>query len=295
MKEQSEKLLVKMANATGIFYPIASTLKAISDSKNSKIRLQQEYDEKYKREILDNAKMDEYTKAVLISNLSKETIKFANQIRILNVSLDNLSDTAKPENMDDDWLFSFMEKAACISNEQMQYIWGRILAEACDNQEFCSKTLLNSLCLMNKKQAKCFSDICKFRMVNMDISFQDNDKISVYPIIFYGRDSIGYGTQGLTNRGILELHHLGLIDIDADKEFVIYRNYLKLRDNFNIVEVFGEGNDRIKIGNITFTYDGFLLQKIIETQYDGRITDYNINIWRSKGYQVYLNSRKVMG
>ena len=291
MSETWKQLLEKVGNVTGIFYTITSTVKALTDSKISKIILEREYDEKYKREILDNTVMDDYTKAVLISNLSKSTIKFANQAKILNVSLDNVSDTAKPENIDDDWLLSFMHKAAYISNEQMQYVWGRILTEACDNPEFCSKTLLNTLSLMNRKQAECFKNICKFRLVNMDISPDNNDVISIYPVIFFSKGSKGYGTQGLTNRGILELQHLGLIDVDSKKEFVVYKDHLKLRDSKNSVEVFG--NRKIEIGNIVFTYDGFLLQKIIEDSYDSQIMDYNIMIWCRKGYEVYLNGKRV--
>ena len=291
MSETWKELLEKVVSVTGIFYPITSTVKAIADSKISKIMLEQEYDEKYKREILDNAVMDDYTKAVLISNLSKSTIKFANQAKILNVSLDKVSDTAKPENIDNDWLLSFMHEAAYISNEQMQYVWGCILAEACDNPDFCSKTLLNTLSLMNRKQAEWFNGICKFRLVNMDISPQNNDVISVYPVIFFSKGAEGYGTQGLTNRGILELQHLGLIDVDSKKEFVVYRDHLRLRDSKNSVEVIGKG--KVEIGNIVFTYDGFLLQKIIEDYYDNQIMDYNIRIWCGKGYQVYLNGKWV--
>lgn len=291
MSEAWKQLLEKVIIATGIFYPIASTVKALTDSKISKIKLEWEYDEKYKREILDNPTMDDCTKAVLISNLSKSTIEFVNQARILNVSLDKVSNTAKPENIDDDWLLSFMHKAAHISNEQMQYVWGCILAEACDNPEFCSKTLLNTLSLMNRKQAEYFSGICKFRLVNMDISSQNNDVISVYPIIFFSKGAEGYGAQGLTNRGILELQHLGLIDVDSQKEFVVYTDLLKLRDIKNSVEVIGKG--KVEIGNILSTYDGFLLQKIIKDYYDTQIMEYNIRIWCGKGYQVYLNGKRV--
>lgn len=291
MSETWKQLLEKVMSVTGIFYPITSTVKTLVDSHNSKLMLRREYDEKYKKEILDNAIMDDYTKAVLISNLSKSTIKFANQAKILNVSLNNVSETAKPENIDDDWLLYFMHKASYVSNEQMQYVWGRILAEACDNPEFCTKTLLNTLSLMNRKQAECFNSICKFRLVNMDISPQNNDVISVYPVIFFSKGAEGYGTQGLTNRRILELQHLGLIDVDSKKEFVVYTDLLKLRDSKNSVEVIGKG--KVEIGNIMFTYDGFLLQKIIDDYYDHQIMDYNIRIWIRKGYQVYLNGQRV--
>lgn len=61
MSKTWKELLEKVVSVTGIFYPITSTVKAIADSKISKIMFEKEYDEKYKREILDNAVMDDYT------------------------------------------------------------------------------------------------------------------------------------------------------------------------------------------------------------------------------------------
>ena len=93
-----------------------------------------------------------------------------------------------------------MNKAALISDEQMRNTWGLILAEACDNPEICSKTLINTLSLMNKKQAETFQCICKFRFANMNIPPDDKDRICQYPIIFFGKNAQGYANHGLTNR-----------------------------------------------------------------------------------------------
>ena len=88
----------------------------------------------------------------------------------------------------------------------------------------------------------------------------------------------------------MELEHLGLIDLDSNKEFVVYTDLLKLRDRKNSVEIIGNG--KVEIGNITFTYDGFLLQKIIEDYYDSQFMDFNIQVWCHKEYQVYRNGEK---
>ena len=98
----------------------------------------------------------------------------------------------------------FMNKAAYITDEQMRYTWGKILAEACEDPEICSKTLINTLSLITKWQAEAFQNICRFRMINMDIPANEN-KISVYPIIFLSKNSEGYFNNGITYKGISAL------------------------------------------------------------------------------------------
>ncbi|MBD5480423.1 MAG: DUF2806 domain-containing protein [Lachnospiraceae bacterium] len=290
MKDVIKELLNKLTSVTGIFYPISSTVKTITDNKNQLRNFQSAYDMKFKYDILERKELDDCTRAALISDINKSTIKFYNQVKILDVAINNIRNSADPKCLDDDWLFYFMNKAAYISDEQMRNTWGAILAEACDNPEICTKTLINTLSLMNKKQAETFKCICKFRFANMNIPADETEIISIYPIIFFSKNAQGYANHGLTNRGILELEHLGLINIDSNKEFVVYTDLLKLRDRKNSIEVIGNG--KIEIGNITFTYDGFLLQRIIENYYDSQIMDYNIQIWCHKGYKVYRNGKR---
>lgn len=261
-----DKLLNKVRDVTGVLYPLTSTIKNITDNRNVLRDFQRDYDQKYKKDILERQNLDDYQRAALISSINKSTMKFYNQVKILDVACNNINGSADPNRLDDDWLFYFMDKAALISDEQMRITWGLILAEACDNSEICSKTLINTLSLMNKKQAETFKCICKFRLANMNIPAEDKERISYYPVIFFGKNAHGYANHGLTNRRILELEYLGLINLDSNKEFVVYTDLLKLRDRKNSVEIIGDG--KVEIGNITYTYDGFLLQRIIENYYD---------------------------
>ena len=293
MSDIIDKLLDKIVDVTGILYPFTSTIKNITDNKNELRDLHRELDREYKKNILEGRDLDDFQRAVLISSINQSTKKFYNQVKILNVACNNMNDSADPNLLDDDWLFYFMNKAALISDEQMRNTWGSILAEACDDPKICSKSLINTLSLMNKNHAETFKCICKFRLVNMNIPADDKDRISYYPVIFFGKNAQGYANHGLTNRRILELEHLGLIDLDSNKEFVVYTDLLKLRDRKNSVEIIGDG--KVEIGNIAFTYDCFLLQRIIENYYDSKIMDFNIQVWCHKGYQVYRNGKKQNG
>ncbi len=283
------QLIEKICNVTGLlFYPMSTTIKRFTDNKEALRKLQNDYDLSFRKEIL-NREMDDFTKSVLISFTCKSIKEFINQAEILGIAINNLTETAKPEGLDDDWLYFFMNKAAMITQEQMKFTWGRILAEACENNEICSKTLVNTLSLISRWEAESFQNICKFRMTNMNISTSEH-KVSTYPIIFLNKSFDGYAFNGITYKGISALEQLGLISIDSHKEFVVYTDLLKIRDSRNSIEIIG--NRKIEIGNIIFTYDGYLLQKIIEPYYNNRITEYNVQIWLHKKYQVYVNGIK---
>lgn len=288
METNDIKLIEKVCNVTGLFYPISTAIKRITDNKDSLRALQNEYDISFREEIL-NRDMNDVAKAALISASSKSIKEFVNQAIILGVAIENLGDSANPPNLDDDWLYFFMNKAATITDEQMRYTWGKILAEACEDSEICSKTLINTLSLISTWQAKAFQNICRFRMINMDIPANEN-RISTYPIIFLSKNSKNYFNSGITYKGISALEQLGLLNIDSHKEFVVYTDLLKVRDYRNSIEIIGNG--KIEIGNIIFTYDGYLLQKIIEPSYSNKITDYNVHVWLNKKYQVYVNGIK---
>ena len=282
MDTNDVKLIEKVCNITGLFYPISTAIKRITDNKDSLRALQNEYDKSFREEIL-NRDMNDIAKAALISASSKSIKEFVNQATILGIAIENLGDSADPKNLDDDWLFFFMNKAATITDEQMRYTWGKILAEACEDPEICSKTLINTLSLISKWQAEAFQNICRFRMINMDIPANEN-KISTYPIIFLSKSFDGYAFNGITYKGISALEQLGLISIDSHKEFVVYTDLLKVRDYRNSVEVISN-NKKVEIGNIIFTDDGYLLQKIIDPYYSSKI-------WLYKKYQVYVNGIK---
>lgn len=289
MNTNDVKLIEKVCSITGLFYPISTAIKRITDNKDSLRTLQNEYDKSFREEIL-NRDMNDIAKAALISASSKSIKEFVNQATILGIAIENLGDSADPKNLDDDWLYFFMNKAATITDEQMRYTWGKILAEACEDPEICSKTLINTLSLISKWQAEVFQNICRFRMINMDIPANEN-KISTYPIIFLSKSFDGYAFNGITYKGISALEQLGLISIDSHKEFVVYTDLLKVRDYRNSVEVISN-NKKVEIGNIIFTDDGYLLQKIIDPYYSSKITDYNVQIWLYKKYQVYVNGIK---
>src|SRR4051812_35072101 len=63
----------------------------------------------------------------------EETRKQVNMENILRGADPLLSETAKPADIESDWIANFFEKCRLVSDEQMQTIWSRILANEANN------------------------------------------------------------------------------------------------------------------------------------------------------------------
>ena len=81
---------------------------------------------------IEKSNLDPVEKAVLISYAPKVLKEAKNQESILDIAIEHLKSDAHPEKIDDDWLSQFMDKARLVSNEEFQIIWGRILADECN-------------------------------------------------------------------------------------------------------------------------------------------------------------------
>lgn len=64
-----------------------------------------------------------------------------------------------------------------------------------------------------------------------------------------------------------------------------------MRYKNKIIEV--EHDKKIKSGNVRFTYEGFLLYQMSEKIYNSNILNYILEIWRDRGYNIYINGHIV--
>ena len=95
---------------------------------------------------------------------------------------------------------------------------------------------------------------------------------------------------GITRLRLNKLASLGLIEVNYDKEFVFSQKDVKLIYNNKLIDI--SSKDKIRIGNVIFTYDGFLLYHMIEKNYNDKILDFNVDIWRKRNYKVSLNKKQ---
>jgi len=166
------------------------------------------------RKAIQKIDLPEREKAILLSNVSRDFRAYYNQEAIVAEAISNLNQDARPEDVDEDWLFQFMDKARLVSDEEIQLIWGRILAGECNAPGSVPKSLLHILEQMEKAHAETFTAL---RSISLHVCYADEEK-EFYP--FYFDDgledlslflSLQYLKKGLLPSAIRELISLGLV------------------------------------------------------------------------------------
>lgn len=114
----------------------------------------------YKKSIEEDKNLDGRLKAAKISSARKELKQYINQSKIIAYAIEDLDQNAKLE-LEDDWLSYFFDYAQNISNESVQKIWARILAEQCNGDTSINRMLIHTLSLLDAESAKAFGNLCR--------------------------------------------------------------------------------------------------------------------------------------
>lgn len=95
--------------------------------------------------------------------LCKERQKQKNIDSILNYAFNEINQFSKEEinSIDEDWIFYFINNIENITNEELQKLWGLLLANKVKNKEKYSYRLLDKLKKMTPEEAQIFQKISK--------------------------------------------------------------------------------------------------------------------------------------
>lgn len=194
-------------------------------------------------------------------NLGLDRIVYREQQRTNNI--DNVIDFAynelgdddvSNENIDKDWSTRFFNIVADISNEEMQAIWGKILAEEIKRPKTHSLRLLEVLKNITKEEAEIFVKLSQYA-INNDYVLRDFDYLE---------------SQGILFKHLNLMKELALINMDNN---LVYRykenntNNIKM-DIFIFSDIFLVSerppySDKLEIPIIGFTSIGQQLLKIV--------------------------------
>lgn len=128
--------------------------------------------------LLDNGKMT-YTELYKCHNFFK--------VAQLADEIDYGQENQREENgnpFDFDWLMRFYDAVGNISNEELQQLWGRVLAGKINKPKSCSLRTLDIVRNLSAEEARAFNSICKFVLHSGFVDF-------VLPMGFYDK-SMGY-------------------------------------------------------------------------------------------------------
>lgn len=197
--------------------------------------------ESYKKSINNNKELDPLAKAAMIASAKKDLKEYINKSNIIMHAIEQLDEDASFD-VDEDWLDYFFEYAKNISDEAVQRIWGRILAEKAyeGTDSSIQRQLIHVLSLMDTSTAMAFTNLCRITIKypseleivsnSQDSRFYESRYIPLviheianiaYQTDFDGAEYKRYSSCIPSNKQLSALKEIGLIQYtdDPDKHY----------------------------------------------------------------------------
>jgi hypothetical protein len=221
----------------------------------------------------------ELEKRTLQRLIAEETKKQENLESIIDEAMQRLNESAKPEEIENDWLTHLTDLAKKVSDKEMQILWAKILAGEANAHGSFSKRTLNLLSAMDRSDAELFGQLCRYYVKSLG-----------FVLIYNIRDSV-YNKNGINYSNLIHLESIGLINFNVigqnttspmkSKFRIIYGNttfYLDRSDNLNEIE--------FNVGHVILTNVGMQLLGLSNAEMEPEFTDYLEKIFISFGFSV---------
>lgn len=234
----------------------------------------------------------EEEKVAFLASYKRLIKEYKNCKKVTNMAVPQISENARPEDVREDWFNFYFDKVRLISDESVQCMWAKILANEINCPGSYSRALLHTLSIMEANQASLFCNIARFCM------YEYKNEKRVHPFIFIATNVNIYGELGITSSGLVELEQLGLIHCDFKDEFVIPCKGVFKYGN-KVIEIIGDPNnkDRINAGNVRFTQNGRTLFSIVDgsfKRYRADILDFIISKLKHRNCRIIVNDKLIV-
>jgi len=224
--------------------------------------------------------ISELEQRALLRMVREEGKKQENIENITAKALPYLTEDAKPENIEDDWLANFFDKSRLTSDEQMQEIWAKILAGEAKKSSTFSKRTIELVSTLDKSDAELFTNLCSFiwPLANQPLIYDVEADI-------YNRLNINFQT-------ITHLHDIGLVNFNLISGYIIQglkKHLINTYGNVNIaIEMPNDENNTLQIGNAILTQAGQQLLSIVSAKPSEEFKQYVITKWTEFGYKPQI-------
>lgn len=259
-------LIEKVCNAVGIIYePTRIKRKARAEAEAEQIKA------------LAGIELRNIEHRAIERLVHQEARKQENIESIAAEAAAALSESAKVDELEEDWVAYFFKQCDTVSDKKMQSLWARLLSGEATSPGTFSKRTVDFISTIDKKDAALFTAFCQFVWVVGD---EQN------PLI-YEIDNEIYKKQGITFASLKHLDAIGLISFEAVSGYVStglpkygHALYYGLPTS---IEFPVDANNQIEIGHALFTNTGQELAAISGSQRSQEFYEYVIGKWFKDG------------
>ena len=222
---------------------------------------------------IEKSDMSPEAKIFNIVNARKNIKKIKNQKSIAVIAINSAkegTDFSCKSGVNEEWLERFMDSAGFVSTEEIQIIWGKILANEFENPGTTPPNMIRILSEITPDLAMVFRKICSMKILIFPLSEQE-DILRAFNSVFvpYTKNEEQLRGMGVSFKALNELETLGVIKLDIINGYITQgiENKKVLICVGNKLEVISEhNNDYIPIGNVILTSVGEALQKITDSE-----------------------------
>ena len=213
---------------------------------------------------IQNSAVDPLTKAALISQARRNIKEYCNQQDILEIASQSLKPTAKPNEIEEDWIAQFMDKARLVSSSEFQVLWGSILAEECNVPGSIPRSLLHIMEQMDKHMATTFMSVAAVSI------YVGEEEREYAPMINGDSTEEIRKTMGISFDDLIDLQSVGLIEthftgIGSGLYFTAEETPVVIR-YFDEKYCLPDGKNKFSIGNVIYTRAGQALCRSVTPQ-----------------------------
>lgn len=220
-----------------------------------------------------NLSPDAKMRAILDAPLKARHYK--NQAKIANLALSAAkegTDFSSNSKVDDDWLDRFIDASKFVSDEEVQLLWGNVLAGEFESPGSTPPSVIRILSELTQKYANIFSSLCS---LSISCMFDDGKSIinaGDWLLINNDTKSSYLKDMGITFSALEELERIGLINLSSHTYInqISNKEYPKIHlvaCSVAIATVIKYNDRSFPLGHVTLTEAGKCISRLVVKQY----------------------------
>ena len=267
---QNESIINKSTDLLGMLFPFVGLKKKALDMYLSDI---------------ENSDLPSESKLMAVLNAKQTIKKFKNQSKVAELALANApdgTDFSERSGVNEEWFDRFMDSAGFVSSEDVQLIWGKILAKEFENPGSTPSNMIRILTEITPTYAHAFRKICSMKTTIIGIDENDNPQNATQRVFVpYSENEEALNKIGLTFSMLNELETFGLIKFNSLSGYAAVgynQKIVLIHANTNTIAINEHEKNKVPIGNVMLTSTGECLMNITPTDtilhYDDMVKKY---------------------
>lgn len=211
---------------------------------------------------------------VLCNDIYRRNTRAERLDRVIEFAKEDIDEGAELHVPEESWAEEFQEHAEKACDEEMQRMWGAILAGEMEEPGSTSKRAMDILAKMSKEEADIFRKLCGFTTCIYDLTVYKAYTDAPIPVLRYDDSNTSFNDQGITVREIGILDSMGLVKEGFSTTLSLSaKGLLSFFTNSGVVLAMNEEDTEKKItfGGCTFLPAGCELARVCGIGQDARL------------------------